>query len=91
MGVMAFETGYTTAEAAVKRSISHDERAVYALEESLAPSERVAAGLEALEELGLEGSCVENDGTVDAWGSRDGDEWRVLLVDGIVHGIKRYV
>jgi hypothetical protein len=88
---MAFETGYTTAERAVKRSISHNERAVLALREDLAASERVQDGLEELQAFGLEDSAQENDGTVDAWGTHDGEEWRVLLVDGIVHGIKRYV
>jgi hypothetical protein len=88
---MAFETGYMTAERAVKRSISHDEIAVLALDEGLAPSERVQAGLEELEAFGLEDSAEENDGTVDAWGTHGGEEWRVRLVDGIVHGIKRYV
>lgn len=88
---MAFEIGYMTAERAVKRSISHDEIAVLALREDLAPSERVQAGLEELKALGLEDSTEENDGTTDAWGTHAGEEWRVRLVDGIVHGIKRYV
>jgi hypothetical protein len=88
---MAYEIGYTTAERAVKRSISHDEIAVLALREDLAPSERVQEGLESLAAYGYEDSAEENDGTTDAWGTHEGNEWRVRLVDGIAHGIKRYV
>jgi hypothetical protein len=88
---MAFEIGYMTAERAVERSISHNEIAVLALREDLAPSERVDAGIEELAGFGYEGCAPENDGTVDAWGTHEGHEWRVKLVDGIVHGIRRYV
>lgn len=87
---MVFSTGYMTAKSAVMRSISHTEIAVYALEESLMACERVNAGLEELEPLGLEGSAVENDGTVDAWGTLQGEEWRVRLVDGMVRSIREY-
>jgi hypothetical protein len=80
-----------TAERAVRRSISHNECAVLALHEDLAASDRIDAGLEELQAFGLEDSVEENDGTVDAWGTHDGNQWRVKLVDGIAHGIQRYV
>lgn len=88
---MAYDIGYTDAKHAVARSISHDERAVLAMREDVCPSDRADAAIEELEELGLEDYAQEGPGLIDAWGTHDGREWRVLLVDGIVHGIARYV
>lgn len=87
----SFSTGYTTAAAAVERSISHTESAVLAMQEDLTADERLEAALEALRPLGLEDYVEESAGLVDAWGTRDGQEWRLKVVDGLQHGIGRYV
>lgn len=82
---------YRTAAGAVARSISHDEVAVLALDESLTASERVGAALEALEALGLEGHDEPTDDAgqvVRAWGTHEGNEWTVRTVDGTLTAVR---
>lgn len=86
-------TAYTTAKAAVARSISNDEVAVLALDESLAASERVEAALEALKAFGLEDHDDATDDAgqvVRAWGTHEGKEWTVRTIDGTLSDV-RYV
>jgi hypothetical protein len=82
---------YTTAAAAIARSISHDEVARVALDETISGVEdKIAAMLVELRALGLEDYSEENDGSIKAWGEREGGEWTVRTVDGLTHSV-RYV
>lgn len=80
---------YITEAAAVARSISHDETAFVALPEDISGrDEREAAVLEQLEGLGLEDYSRENDGSLDCWGTHEGNEWRVRTVDGLTQSVR---
>lgn len=64
------------------------EIVLYAVEQSIRQTERVtyetrspSMALSALEDLGLEGQSDENNGSIDAWGTRGGSEWRLRIVD----------
>lgn len=88
-------TAYTTAKAAVARSISNDEVAVLALPLRVAQgaSERVEAALEALKAFGLEDHDDATDDAgqvVRAWGTHEGKEWTVRTIDGTLSDV-RYV
>jgi hypothetical protein len=76
-----------TAEAAVRRSISHDEVATLALDEGLAADERVAAALESLKALGLDGHDDADGLEVRAWGTHEGSEWTIRTIDGLSNAV----
>ena len=75
---------YTTAEDAVRRSVSHTETTT--LELSRLVTEHVAEA--ALSAHGVEGCATELDGSIAVWGCiypeaedrRDRDEWQVRVV-----------
>jgi len=81
---------YTTAAAAVRRSISHDCIARVALDETLSGIDtKIEAMIEELQPLGLE-DYVEHtaDAVLDAWGTdAEGNEWRVYALDGLTQSL----
>lgn len=83
---------YITANAAVTRSITHDETTYLALDESLSGIETKVEA--ALAELGVEGMDdyeTLDSGMIRAWGTDDdGCEWSVQTVDGLTTSV-RYV
>ncbi len=79
---------YLTESAAVARSISHNEIAVVALPEDISGvDDRVASVVDALKKLGMEDHTPIGHGAIDAWGTKDGHEWRVRTVDGLTTSV----
>ncbi len=71
-----------TTKDAVLRSISHDEQAWLQTDETESGLDaRYASAVESLGAFGLEDWVEENSGAIDAWGTFNGEEWRVLIVD----------
>lgn len=80
---------YTTARAAVAASIQQDETVSVALPEDIGGVRaRVAAVVEDLHSLGMEDYNEENDGSIDVWGTLNGQGWRVRTVDGFVANVE---
>jgi hypothetical protein len=74
----------TTAKQAVTQSIVSNERArLFAREDISGWDDRSAATTDELKAYGLEDWTRENDDSIDAWGTHEGKEWRVLIVDGL--------
>jgi hypothetical protein len=89
---MRVDKAYTTAAKAVARSISHDEVAHLAAEESLHISDALKSALESLEAFGIEGHDDADDlQRINAWGTHEGNEWQVRIVYGTVVEIGTYV
>ena len=79
---------YLTAAAAVARSLSHDEVACVALDETLSGAEsKRTAIIEELRAQGME-DYSDDSGSIKAWGTRDGAEWTVRAVDGLTQSVR---
>lgn len=83
---------YITANAAVTRSVTHDETTYLALDETISGVEaKVEAALADLGVEGMDDYETLDNGMVAAWGTDDdGRAWRVRTVDGLTTSV-RYI
>jgi hypothetical protein len=73
---------YTNAAAAVARSISHDETARLQTDETESGlTSRMQTALDSLRAYGMEDYSDESMRLWDVWGTHEGKEWRVKIVD----------
>lgn len=64
----------TETETAIARSISHSEIVAVKCEDPAQLADWIAANYEEVDH------STENDGSLDVWGNREGDDFRVRLI-----------